>query len=136
MQQFTPLEYIKIAIANHYGLDKFTWQGRIGWFNTLTPTQLDDLVPEADEPILMKKMLHTYFQATKGIASGAPVGLDATASGLQILACLIGCHDTARSVNLINTGKREDVYERVAKHMSQEIGHDIPRSKLKKPIMT
>ena len=33
MQIFTPKEYLKIDIANSYGLDTKTWDERISWFD-------------------------------------------------------------------------------------------------------
>jgi len=64
--------------------------------------------------------------------------LDATASGLQIMAALSGCKRTAAHVNMIPTGQREDVYT----HMVNEMNFNLPlpeyvvRSDVKKPLMT
>ena len=32
MQTFSPIEYMAIDIANHFGLDKQPWEARIAWF--------------------------------------------------------------------------------------------------------
>lgn len=139
MQQFTPLEYILIAIANAYGLDKITWDKRISWSKQLltsTPHTKECLIKEADEPILMQKALLAYEDAMNGTPTGYIMGLDATASGIQIMAALIGCPTTASKVNLTDTGKREDVYNMVANKMNKEHQTTVDRTLVKKPIMT
>jgi DNA-directed RNA polymerase len=64
------------------------------------------------------------------------MGLDATASGIQIMGALSGCHNTARAVNLIDTGIRQDFYGTVADSMNQLPGINVLRSAIKKPVMT
>lgn len=139
MKEFTPLEYIKISVANAYGLDRETWQDRLYWFDTIIwEWYVEDryrdailgFIKEAKEPILMEKGIRAYLDAIAGIPTGYIMGLDATASNLQLMAVLIGCPTTAKATNLINTGKREDAYEMVAR----DVG--LPRSTCKKPVMT
>jgi len=57
---------------------------------------------------------------------------------LQILASLSGCHKTARAVNLINTGKREDVYSYVVEAMNSVLSDEdkVDRDLVKQPLMT
>jgi DNA-directed RNA polymerase len=64
------------------------------------------------------------------------MGLDATASGLQIMGALTGCLNTAKAVNLVDTGTRQDVYSAVAQYMCTLPGINVTRKQLKKPIMT
>ena len=33
MQKFNGVDYLKIDIANHYGLDKKLWDERLAWVN-------------------------------------------------------------------------------------------------------
>ena len=65
---------------------------------------------------------------------GMPVEMDATASGIQILACLSGCVTTASAVNLIDTFCREDLYQEVANEMTKKLGSAIERADVKKPV--
>ena len=80
MQKFTPLEYIKIDIANSFGKDKLDWNDRISWFED-NKNQLNKLVDEADAPAQMYAGVMAYNDALKGIPSGYLVGMDQTCSG-------------------------------------------------------
>jgi len=135
MQTFTGIEYIKIDMANQYGLDKLTWDARIE-FITTNINNLDTLETNAKEPILFAKAKRAYRDATAKHKTGFIMGLDATASGIQIMACLQGCPKTAKQVNLGNTGAREDVYQVVADKMSKIVGDQLYKEDVKKPVMT
>lgn len=140
MQTFTGLEYILIDIANQFGLDKLTWNERITWarghVNSTPELQQEDIIM-ADEPLLMQKAIYAYQDAIAGVPTGFIMGLDATASGQQISAALAGCHKTARRVNLINTGKREDVYGFTANRMDSMCPDlTVTRDSIKYPLMT
>ena len=134
-QQFTGLEYMNIDIANQFGMDKKIWSERLDWV-AANEHCLQDAIEFADEPILMAKAINARKDALQGIPTGFIMGLDATAQGLQILACLSGCYKTASRVNLVNTGQREDLYTFVSEHMSVVCGYLIERGILKHPIMT
>jgi hypothetical protein len=134
VNQYTGYEYIKIDIANNFGLDKLTFANRIKWVDD-NKADLTTLSEKADSPILYAKGLKALEDAEAGEPTGFIMSLDATASGTQILACFMGCHITAANVNLINTGNREDVYLKIATKMSSE-EEQFTRSELKNPIMT
>jgi len=57
MQHFTGLEYLKIDIANGFGLDKESWDSRIDWTTQNLP-YLEDYVDQADEPMLYLKAVN------------------------------------------------------------------------------
>lgn len=137
MEQFTGLEYIKIDVANNFGHDKLTWEQRIDWFDR-HEKQLKYMLLDADSKFLAMKGLQAYMDAKRGKPTGFIMGLDATASGLQIMACLSGCKKTASAVNLVNTGKREDVYSHVAHEMNLKLdpSEHVTRAIIKKPLMT
>ena len=132
--EVTNLNNLKIAVANHAGHDKLTWQGRINWFNS----QLDWDMSQFDEPILGSKALGAYYDAKNGRKTGYVMNVDATASGLQIMSALSGCKDTARVCNMINTGQREDVYAMIADKMNNRLNgkYGVSRKDVKKPCMT
>lgn len=135
MQTFTGYEYIKIDIANQAGLDKETWDTRIAWVDK-NIDKLEKMKPNVDEPILFMKGVKALRDAQAHKPTGFIMGLDATASGLQIMSALIGCHQTAIRVNLINTGKREAIYADVAEKMSGICNKDISTAMVKHPVMT
>lgn len=137
MREFTGLEMLKIDIANCYGLSKSTWDDRLNWFKS-NKNNLPNLIDEAKEPLLYQKALLAYRVTMRGEPTGHNMFLDGTASGLQIMACLSGCHQTAYRVNLINSGKREDVYTSVSNQMNSLLPEHlhVTREDTKKPLMT
>ena len=134
---FTGIEYIKIAAANEFGKDKLSWQDRIYWFD-YNLSNLTSLVSKAANPFLYTKAINAYGNAVLGKPTGYIMSLDATASGLQIMACLSGCLKTAAAVNLINNGTREDVYTKVGDGMNLLLdpSDHVTRGDVKKPVMT
>jgi len=128
MQEFSPIQYIMIDISNAYGMDKCSWQERISWVaNNDSTLEYQDI--DADNPILYSKAVRAYREAQAGNPIGHMVSLDATSSGIAIMAILMRCERTAKRVNLIDTGKREDVYS----YIGDKMGED--RDKIKKPLM-
>lgn len=130
MQEFTGLEYVKIDIANQFGLDQEIWDDRIDWVDERID-ELEVYRKKAKDPILFTKAVYALRDAQQGIPSGYIMGLDATASGPQMLACITGCLKTASRVNLIFTGMREDLYLSMAICMGLGITRDI----IKNPLM-
>ena len=137
MQLFTGKEYLKIDIANNFGLDKDDWKDRIKWFD-VNEHRLDQLIKEADEPALFFAGLQAWNATKEGKPSSYPISLDATSSGIQILACLTGDRKAASLCNVIDTGHREDAYTSIYLHMCEVIGDTakIDRKLTKQAIMT
>lgn len=136
-QEFTGKEYLKIDIANNFGLDKENWDTRIVWFDQ-NESQLHALLKQAEEPALFYAGLVAWEKAQKGEPSGYPISLDATASGIQILAVLAGDRKAAELCNVVDTGRREDAYNVIYKDMNDKTGNTgrIDRKLTKKAIMT
>lgn len=80
MQLFTPLDYLRIDIANNYGHDKEDWDVRIAWFNA-HEHELEALMKGADSPALYYAGVQAYRDVKQGKPIGYPISLDATASG-------------------------------------------------------
>lgn len=149
MQTFTAIEYLMIDVASSFGMDKSSWDDRIAWF-TENEEELMDLLEEQDSSVLNKKLriveepalfyagLKAYQKAKRGEAISYPVSLDATASGAQLLALLVGCRKSASLCNVVDTGRREDLYTNVYEAMCERMGTNakISRSPVKKAIMT
>lgn len=139
MQLFTALEWIKIAIANAYGLDKQNYQYRLDWFNlnhhSILPN-VEEYALEAAEPMMFRKMCKVYQDVMLGKPTGALIGLDASTSGVQILSALTACYKGCVHTNLIDDGIRHDLYGTTAEYMSKVTGEVFSRSQLKDPLMT
>lgn len=136
-QTFTGRDYLKIDIAGSFGLDKISWDERIAWFDE-NEDKLDALVPQADEPALFYAGKLAWEAAKAGKPSGYPISLDATCSGIQVLAALAGDRSAAEICNVVDTGKREDAYVSIYTDMVTALGGTakIDRKLTKQAIMT
>jgi len=134
-RKVTDLDNLKIAVANTAGHDKLTWDERIAWFDA----QKDVFDTEGfDSPILGRKALRAYQDALEGKPVGYVMEIDATASGLQVMAMVSGCEKTATAVNCTHTGKREDIYQMVVDAMNAELNVEahVDRGMVKPALMT
>jgi S-ribosylhomocysteine lyase LuxS involved in autoinducer biosynthesis len=136
MQRFSALEYLKIDIANNFGLDKLSWADRIAWFDH-HEHEMGELLSKAAEPALFYAGCKAYNDAINGVPSGYMISLDATSSGLQLLAALTGDRQAAELCNVVPTGNREDAYTTIYQRMLGVIGEDgkITREQTKEAIM-
>jgi hypothetical protein len=136
-QTFTPKEYLKIDIANNFGMDKKNWDERIAWFDQ-HESDLHILVPQAEEPALFYAGILAWEKAKAGKPSGYPISLDATCSGIQLLAALACDREAAKLCNVVDTGTREDAYVSIYKEMVRKVGDaaKIDRKLTKQAIMT
>lgn len=137
MQTFTAKQYLKMDVANHFGLDKEDWEVRLQWFDQ-HEDKLEGLLDQADVPAQYFAAVCAWRQVQAGEAIGYPIALDATASGMQILACLTGDRRAAELCNVVNTGSRKDAYTMVYKKMLEKIGTQgrVTRDMVKKAVMT
>lgn len=139
MQQFAAREYLMIDIANNFGQDndKKLWNDRLSWFDS-NEHQLEQLLPEAKETALYYAGVKAWRDVQKGKPIGYMISLDATSSGLQLLAALTGDTSAAKLCNVIPTGKREDAYTKIYQEMLFRIQDTakITRDDTKHAIMT
>jgi DNA-directed RNA polymerase len=141
--KFSGYDMFTIDIANCYGLDKEEWLHRMLW-TEVHYDELEDLWLQAKDKLLYRKAVHNFRLSELGFGTGHVMFLDATASGLQIMAVLSGCKKTAMAVNLIDNGKRNDVYQVIAEKMNTNLPEDQQVSRdgefdcapIKKPLMT
>lgn len=136
--KFTGKEYLKLDIAGLFGLDKKTWDERLTWFEEHEP-ELETLADKADSPNCYIASVNAWRDVQAGKPIGYCINLDATASGCQILALLTGDKKAAERVNLVYTGKREDLYTYIynkMKEIAPAVSKNITRGQVKKAIMT
>lgn len=130
MQKFSGLQYLAIDIANHAGLDKASWEERLKWVKEHFD-ELESFTP--DDP----KTKFLYIKAVNALRNiteptGFVMALDSTNSGVQIMAALGKCGISARTCNLVNTGKREDLYGNI---LAQIQASGITRQQIKDAII-
>ncbi|QIG68774.1 RNAP2-like RNA polymerase protein [Rhizobium phage RHph_Y2_6] len=137
MQLFSGVQYLKIDIANNFGLDKKNWDQRLQWFDD-NEDKLEALLSQAEEPALYYAGVKAYRDHQGGKSCHYPISLDATSSGLQILACLTGDRKASSICNVIDTGKREDAYTAIYEAMLSTTGGEakIERKQTKQAVMT
>jgi len=116
MTNFTPLEYIKIDIANQYGKDRILFPARIKWVDGIK--DLRKLTKKAKKPAQYLAAVMALEDALAGRSTGHLVGLDACASGITILGILTGCHTTSKNTGVIGQ-KRMDMYSECNKEMNR-----------------
>lgn len=135
MNHYSPIEYLKIDIANQYGLDKKSFRQRIAWVDSVK--DLHSKTDQADKPVQYLAAVLALEDAYAGIPSGHLVGLDACASGISILGILIGCHTTSRNTGIIGQ-QRMDMYAECTKAMNEILGseNEVPREDVKQSQMT
>ena len=105
------VHWLKIDIANCYGLDKEVWFSR-----TMSATRLlkdifldlrswkrktSEYMLKADSPELFAKAVYAYYHGViKSEPIGHDMGLDASASGIQIMSAISGDVIGARNSNI------------------------------------
>jgi len=128
------LEWIKFQLATTYGLDKATMQERLEWVSMPANQDLVFRIVKdpikyiadwenADEPWLFLAAANEYVSLIMGHTdmTHLPVAVDATCSGLQILAGLAKDASTARMVNVIGSEKPQDAYATIASRSMEAI---------------
>ena len=137
MQRFTPKQYLQLDIASNYGLDKANWDVRLDWFQRHEAT-LEAYVDSAETPALYYAGVQAYRAVQRGEPIGYPISMDATSSGLQLLAVLTGDRKAASICNVVNTGHRMDAYTVIYQMMLGVLGEDgqLTRNDTKQAIMT
>lgn len=136
-QQFTGKQYLLMDIANHFGLDKEDWDVRLAWsYNHIN--SFEGMLEQADSPAQYFAAVQAWRATERGEPTGYAIALDATASGMQILACLTGDRKAAELCNVVNVGKRMDAYTAVYHKMLVKVGQQghVTRDMVKTAVMT
>lgn len=135
MQTYSPVEYIKIDIANQAGHDNKSFQQRIAWVDSIK--DLRSKTPQTENPAQYLAAVMALEDALAGRPTGHLIGLDACASGISILGILTGCHVTSRNTGVIGQ-KRMDMYDECTKAMNTLLEGNIEttRNDVKKSQMT
>jgi DNA-directed RNA polymerase len=144
--------WLAFHVATCYGLDKAPMAERLEWVrNNITlisriATDPIDSLPEwevAEEPwqflASCDEYYHCVIAADKQFTS-LPIAVDATCSGLQILAGLARDKSTAKLVNVLPGDKPQDAYKVVAEvardSVPERLRDHLDRKKTKRCVMT
>jgi DNA-directed RNA polymerase len=146
------VDWLKFHVATQYGLDKAPIKERISWVennHTLIEKIATDPIGNlhewevADEPWQFLAACEEYYACVISCSrnyTGLPIAVDATCSGLQILAGLARDASTAKLVNVIPSDKPQDAYKVIAdasKPNIPECLHDVwDRKCTKRTVMT
>lgn len=131
------LRYLKIDIANSFGLDKKTYAERIKFVESHTVNELMAKTIEADSPYEYRNAVEQYERACMGYPVEHITYLDCTNQALQLYAVLTSCKDTAYLCNISSGNTLTDAYGVLAIAMNEITGLDIfDRNNCKKALMT
>lgn len=142
--EFTAHDYARIDVAGCFGLDKLDWSDRLAWTEE-NHGRLESLVNKAEEPALYHASVQALRAGEQGQATGYPISLDAAASGLQVLSCLVECEASAKLCGVVSTGHRADAYTTLYQNMSERSerhgrqasgGRKIARNQLKEAMIS
>ena len=148
------LYWLRFQLATTYGLDKATMDERQAWAKsdeclTIIKRIATDPIGNisdwegCDEPFLFLAAAEEYYSlviAKTRTHTLLPVAVDATCSGLQVLAGLAHDRSTAELVNVFPGTKPSDAYKAVAAQVNpnlpKEWDIELSRSDVKRVVMT
>ena len=146
------VEWIKFQVATTYGLDKSTIQERLEWVDNneahITRVALDPIGNIGDwegteEPWLFLAACEEYYYTCIDCSRSftrLPIAVDATCSGVQILAGLARDASAARLVNVLPGDKPQDAYREVAEvalpNIPERLRPHTDRKVTKRTVMT
>tara|TARA_X000001382_G_scaffold7323_1_gene5557 strand:+ start:1871 stop:4207 length:2337 start_codon:yes stop_codon:yes gene_type:complete len=145
-------DWIAFQVATCWGLDKAPMHERIEWVNhnheLITRIATDPIgnLSEwegADEPWCFLSACEEYYACFIGLSrhhTCLPIAVDATCSGLQILAGLARDKSTAELVNVLPGSEPQDAYRVIAEESKPSIPESIrwawDRKAVKRTVMT
>lgn len=145
-------DWVAFQIATTWGLDKAPMKERLEWVShnhaLITRVATDPIGnisdwEVADEPwcfLAACEEFYACFIDCSRHSTGLPIAVDATCSGLQILAGLARDRSTAELVNVLPSSKPQDAYRVIADesrpHIPEKIREIWDRKCCKRTVMT
>ena len=144
--------WLRFQVSTTYGLDKETLNDRLAWtyenedlIERIATDPIGNL-PEwegAEEPWQFLAACDEFYHCVikrDRISTGLPTAIDATCSGLQILAGLAKDKSTAKLVNVLPSDKPQDAYKVIAEtsksNIPERLRSNWDRKKTKRTVMT
>ena len=144
--------WLRFQVATTYGLDKETLDDRLNWtyenewlIGRIATDPIGNIHEweEAEEPWQFLAACDEFYHCVMKkdrLSTGLMVAIDATCSGLQILAGLAKDKNTAKLVNVLPSDKPQDAYKVVAEtskpHVPNKIQPYWDRKEVKRTVMT
>ena len=131
------LRYLKIDIANAFGLDKQSYEDRINFVDSFSIERIKEEEFLADSPYEYRNAVEQLSNHYNGLPVEHITYLDCTNQALQLYAVLTSCKDTAYLCNISSGNELTDAYGVLAIAMNEITGLDIfDRNNCKKALMT
>jgi DNA-directed RNA polymerase len=141
MKRFTAWEWLLIDAATQYGLDKQVFETRLQW-SIDHIHELEDMASHEwkEKPLYLKAVM-AIRKVQKGESTGHMIGIDSSASGMQLMSAITNCISGATATGLIDPDKRADVYTEATALINKELvasnlSISVPRADMKQAIMT
>ena len=144
--------WLRFQVATCYGLDKETLNDRLSWtyenedlIERIATDPIDSLPEweEVEEPWQFVSSCDEFYHCVikrDRISTGLPIAIDATCSGMQILAGLAKDKSTAELVNVTKSDRPQDAYKVVAElakpQCPEQIQPYMDRKTVKRTVMT
>jgi len=144
--------WLRFQVATTYGLDKETLNERLSWtyrseheieLIATDPIGNIPLWEGAEEPWQFLAACDEFYHCVikrDRISTGLPIAIDATCSGIQIIAGLTKCKSTAKMVNVLPSSEPQDVYKVIAEtskpNIPLKLRPDWDRKCTKRTVMT
>jgi len=131
------LKWLKVDIANTFGLDKELFGYRIKWVDDNIDI-LESFQDEAESPQEFMKAVNALRNHQAGREVKHYMYLDCSNQALQLYAVLTNDLDTAKVCNLAGfNGKLADAYQMLADELNNTFGTDLfTRKNCKRSLMT
>ena len=145
-------QWLAFQVATTYGLDKAPMTERLAWVaeneDLITRIAKDPIDNRsewegADEPWTFLAACDEYYHCVINCDrhhTNLPIAVDATCSGLQILAGLARDASTAKLVNVLPSDRPQDAYKVIAEqakpHVPEHIRPYMDRKTTKRTVMT
>lgn len=157
------IDWFRIHGANKFGVDKEPFEDRIQWVKdneemilavSQDPVENLDLWINSDAPFQFLAWCFEYaewYRYRRAFVSRLPISMDGSCNGLQNFSAMLRDQVGGKATNLIPADRPQDIYTEVAQKTlemlrlmeeddnhfrSRWISHGIPRSLVKRSVMT
>lgn len=133
--------WLKVHLANCYGVDKVSFDDRVAWVEEHHDLILDSarnplggqrFWAEADEPWQFLAGCFEYLGFTEqgyDFVSHLPIAMDGSCNGLQHFSAMLLDEVGGKATNLVPMDKPQDVYTEVMKVVIEKVNHDAEHGK-------